>query len=375
MVDDSESSAKRVAPARGRGVRTGGDKLTLAVAFGVDLLSGEQALWDAMSPEQRKTAITRIDALLRYENPRFASGGPLTAEEAAKHARLSQNRWYEMYAAWREKRSLASLGVAAAMPRTRTLSYHDDLQRLVPGVVDADPNGSVRRLALALGEAYGAETSLAQELWPTYNTLRKFVEAELRRRSKDDEPGSHVTFDCCACALPHSKDVFTAFLVIDRGSRAVLGGALGDASHSRAGYAAAARDALDRLRRDPLDRFAWAEDMAGSEIVIGLDDKDWSAHAEEMAAVGMKGQLQPATKARRFGAYVRPLIGQRMGRVKFMPGQTSKGQDFATPTPDDVRRFEVEIDFHNADLAPEMPGVKRQPPTKLISLLKRLRRS
>lgn len=366
MNKKSQIVAGEAASPDRRGVRTGGDKLILAGAFGHPMPVEEKVMWDALSAEQRLTAIQRLRALLRHEGIRATS-----VEDAATESGLSQNRWYEMYAAWREKRSLSAIGIAATMPRRRTLPYHNDLQRLVVSVVDADPKGSVRRLAIALGEAYGADTGLPEDDWPVYNTLRKFAEAELRRRSKEEQCGNDVAFDCCACELPHANGIFAAFLVIDRGSRVVLGAALGDAGDSRTGYTLAAKDALDRIRRAPLDRLAWAHGLERSELVIGLDTEAWEDHAAEMAAAGLKGQLQPATKARRFGAYVRPLIGLRMGRVKFIPGRTSKEQAFAAPTTDDLARFGVEVDVHNSELVPAKAEVGT-PPAALITLLKRL---
>lgn len=368
MVEKVEETGGRGDQVRGRGTRTGGDKLILAGAFGHPMPADEEAMWNSLSPELRQTAAARLRVLLKYESIR-----PLTPEEASAELGISLNRWYEMFAAWREKRSLSSIGIFADVPRSRTLSHHDDVQRLVVGVVDADPNGSVRRLAIALGEAYGKDTGIPEEDWPTYMTFRRFVEAELRRRMKEEAPGSDVVFDCCACELPHTTGIYAAFLVIDRGSRIVLGGALGDARASHAGYALAAKDALERLKKGPMSRLNWADDLAGSEIVIGLDTEAWAGHDDEMAAAGMKAQLQPSTKARRFGAYVRPLIGPRMGRVKFVPGKTFSEPAFAKAGVDDVVRFGAEVDAYNADL---MPGADAEdgkvPPAKLITLLKRL---
>lgn len=350
-----------------RGTRTGGPMLILVGAFGAPLPAQEQALWDAMSDEQRETAILRLTALLKVEGMK-----PPAPEAAAAEAKLSINRWYELAAAWREKRSLSSIGIAAAKPRRRTLANHEDLERLVVPIVDADPEASVRQLSFALGEAYAREVGAGVKL-PSENTLRRFVELELRRSWRVEAPGSDIMFDCSACLLPHSDGVFTAFLILDKGSRVVLGAALGEADASRAGYALAAKDALERMKRAPVDGLNWAEKLKHSELVIGLDESAWSNHAREMKSLGMRNHLQPVTKAKRFGAFVRPLIGARMGRVKFLPGKTSKAADGAQVTPDDVVRLGVEIDLHNADLiAGPVDGEGRKPPAALITLLKRL---
>lgn len=368
MVEKIEKLLAANDAAQGRGTRTGGDKLVLAAAFGHPLPAQERTLWDALSPEQREVATLRLRVLLKYESPR-----PITPEEAAAETKLSLNRWYELYAAWRERRSLSSIGVAADMPRSRTTAHHNNLQKLVVPVVDADPKGSVRRLAIALGEAYGKYTGLAEADWPSYMTLRKFVEAERRRRMKEQAPGHDVAFDCCACELPHVNGIFAAFLVIDRGSRIVFGAALGDARESHKGYALAAQNALERIELRSFDRLAWTDKLERSEIVIGLDTNDWADHADQMTVAGMKGHLQPSTKARRFGAYVRPLIGGRMGRVKFVPGKTFGEHCFAQARPDDIVRLSAEVDAYNAELLPgPEAGEEKEPPAKLIALLKRV---
>jgi len=343
--------------------------LLLVGAFGAPLPAEEQALWKAMSEDQRETAARRLGALLKFES----SWKQLPAEAAAAEAALSLNRFYELAAAWRERRSLSSIGIAAALPRRRSMSNHVDLQRLVVGVVDADKEASVRQLSFALAEAYTRELGHEGKAPPSENTLRKFVQDELRRRRTEGTPGNEVMFDCCGCGLPHADGVFTAFLVLDKASRAVLGAALGDADASRAGYALAAKDALDRISSVPLVGIGWAERLERSELVFGLDEHAWANHAAEMRALGMRNQLQPVTRAKRFGAYVRPLLGPRMGRVKFMPGKVSKEEATARATTDDAARLAVEVDFHNLQrVADEEATGASLPPADLITLLKRV---
>lgn len=359
------------------GALTGGPRQVLAAAFGIPVPPGEEAIWNSLSEEQRTAAIRRLTALLRFDFE-FLGRAP-TAEAGAAEAGLSLNRWYEMHARWRERRSLSSIGIAAAQPRSRSMSNHDDLQRLVVPVVDADPEASVRQLSFALAEAYVREVGEGTVKAPSENTLRKFVQAELRRRATEAAPGNEVMFDCCGCTLPHADGVFMAFLVLDKGTRAVLGAALGDAAASRAGYAAAARDALDRIAHAPLVGLDWAGRLERSELVFGLDEDAWANHAAEMKDAGMRNQLQPVTRAKRFGAYVRPLLGPRMGRVRFVPGKVSKEEVTARATPDDDARLAVEVDVHNAARVAERralldgPGEgDGRPPAMLVNLLKRV---
>lgn len=320
-------------------------------------------MWALMSPAQRASAVQRLRTLLKFDRPETAP----PVERAAADAGLSLNRWYEMHRQWREHRSLAVLGTSAALPRTRKLSYHDDLQRLVVGVVDRDPAGSVRKLALALGEALG----VPPDERPSYNTLRRFAEIETRRRAREGALGNEILFDCSACELPHTSAVFVAFLVLDRGSHAVLGAALGDARDSREGYASAARDALARLARAPLADLTWTEKTERSQLVFGPDDVQWSGIATALAHAGLAGHLQPAGSKRRFGMYVRRLLGDRMGRVKFIPGRTVDDEAGAPTTLDDAARLAVEVDVHNSGLPATAKATKpRAPPPELLAILR-----
>ncbi len=323
-------------------------------------------MWALMSPAQQGSAVQRIRTLLLFDDPETAPA----VERAAADAGVSLNRWYEMHRDWRERRSLASVGTFAALPGTRTQSHHADLQSLVVGVVDSAPKGSVRQLALALGEALGTELGIEPEKRPSYNTLRKFAEDEVRRRDREGAPGNEIMLDCCACMLPHAEGTFVSFLVLDRGSHAVLGAALGSMADSRAGYAQAAQDALGRLTRTPLTDLHWVERVERSQIVLGADEADWSGTREAMADRGLARHLQIATSRRRFGMYVRRLLGDRIGRVRFVPGRTTSGEAHATPTADDVARLGAEIDLHNADLPLVAAAAEARPPSAdLIALL------
>ncbi len=338
----------------------------LKQAFGSPLPVQEASMWALMSPAQQGSAVQRVRTLLLFDDPDTAP----SVERAAADAGVSLNRWYEMHRDWRERRSLASVGTFAALPGTRTQSHHADLQKLVVGVVDSDPKGSVRQLALALGEALGTELGIEPEKRPSYNTLRKFAEDEVRRRNREGAPGNEIMLDCCACTLPHADGTFIAFLVLDRGSHAVLGAALGSVADSRTGYAQAARDALGRLRRMPLTDLHWVERVERSEIVLGADDADWSKTRKAMADSGLARHLQLATSRRRFGMYVRRLLGDRIGRIRFLPGRTTSGEGHAAPTKDDVARLGAEIDLHNADLPLVAVADEARPPSAdLIALL------
>ena len=134
------------------------------VFLGDPLPEREESMWAALNATQRAKAMQRMSALAKW----LESDGGIDVKVAAGEAGVSVTRMYEMGKAWREHRSLAALGTFAGAPKTRVPSYDELLRRLVGPIVAADPDGSVRKLALALESASG----LSSEEMPSHNTMR-----------------------------------------------------------------------------------------------------------------------------------------------------------------------------------------------------------
>ena len=338
--------------------------------LGDPLPEKEAAMWAALSQAQRAKAIQRMTALDRW----LRSDGAIDARQAASDAGVkSVTRLYEMGKAWRETRSLASLGTFAGAPKTRVGRHDATIRKALASVVSADPEGSVRKLALDL-EAASAITDDP----PSHNTFRRYVEEEKRRRQQRSQAGYELMLDCSACTLtPSDTDLLTVFAILDRGTQVILGASLGDIADSRAGYAAAARDAMDRLERGELADLPWVGRMERAEIVVGQDVAAWDRVRDEAADAGVGAPLEPSTRENRFGRYLRPLTGLRIGTVVVMPKHTSGDADVGslvrvpTPTPDHALRLAVEVNDYNAARVGDLKGgLPDKPPPGLLSLLR-----
>lgn len=340
--------------------------------LGDPLPEEEARLWAEMSLGQRASALQRMAALKLWN----LGKAPRDANIAAWNAGLkSVSRFYEMAAAFEEKPSLTTVGVLATAPRKRKNRHEDLLSEGAARLIDEHPQDSVRKLALKLGEIELPPSAAAEESkTPSYNTLRRFIEDELRRRSQKDRPGKYVGFDCCACSMQRMDgSEYALFAIVDKETQLILGAALGNAHGSRRGYAEAASSALDRLKRPPLAGLAWVDNPAGFQLVVGVDAENWERVRSEVRDAGVRVPIEPATRPRRFGRYVRAAAGPRLGRIALTPMRTEAAAEASSvePTRDDVVRLWIEVDAHNE---PRLHGLDRepasQPPDDLLRMLR-----
>lgn len=340
--------------------------------LGDPLPAEEGVLWAELSERQRAKALQRMAALTRWN----AGEAPQDAVLAAANAGLKHTaRFYEMAKAWGEARSLKVLGVLATAPRTRRNKHEDLLSERARELIDAHPGESVRQLALKL-----AETPGLGDKPPTYNTFRRFVDDEIRRRSRKARPGKYVGFDCCACSMQRMDgSEYALFAIVDQESHLILGAALGDAADSRRGYADAAADGLRRMGRSPLAGVAWLDRVEGFQLVVGVDGERWNDIRSEIVAAGVRAPIEPSTRRQRFGRYLKPAVGSRLGRIALSPNRTQglgtgEGDGGPSrPTADDVTRLAIEVEAHNASLVGDLERVDgSEPPGDLMALLQHL---
>jgi hypothetical protein len=291
-------------------------------------------------------------------------------------AGVGLKRFYRLAADWRRQPSLGSLGVfAAAGGRATKLdpASVNALQAVVADVVSLGGGASVDELVRRMVTA----AALPAESVPSRFKLRSIVEAELRRVSARHDAGAEIALDCVATTMPGSdRRPHVAFLLMDRGTRLILGAAVGDVDEARAGYAAAARDAQRRIT-DVGSRLPWAARLVRAEITAGNDvDACVMLVGEINAALG-SARVQLATAERRFGAYARRIVGDSLGRISFTPARTGAGE--ARPPNGDMAPWtdaeaatalRLAVDAHNSEMTGSFDGVGGLTPSgELVSFL------
>jgi hypothetical protein len=344
----------------------------------------QRAAWETLDTVARRATFKRLSAIIRWDKP---SGG-ITAAEAARTAGVGLSRFYKMAADWKDTGDLEVLGTIKARAGRRASKLDGEvvnaLQAVVARVVSRNDGASVSHLVREMIDESGILERKPRSSLPSKMKLREIVEAELRRSRALTEAGHQIAFDCCAITWAYSPaSPFCLFLVIDRGTRAILGHHLGVFDDDILGHAAAAANALEALDRLNLQ---WARTMMGIQIVIGADGARYAALVDAMEKdLGISAKT--ASTAGRFGRYVKQTIGPRMGQVVFAPGSTISG----SPPPlvngqVDVRprhwvadAVASAIKGYNASEVPHVEatngGQKLQPPATLVEVLQRISRS
>lgn len=308
----------------------------LATAFNGTVPAKELDAWTRLSPAQRARALQRVEALSAWNDGR----GEIGAAEAALKAGVGLSRFYRLAAEWRAGPSLAAVGTFASS-RPRGSKFDADainaLQAAVPQVVRLNGGASVTRLVELLVEA----AAVPEGKLPGMTKLREIVQDEVRRVAATHDAGTAVVFDCVASSLPREdRRPHIIFACLDRGTRSVLGVALGEVEHAVPGYARAAADALRSIEADPAG-WPWGRRLARAELTAGMDVLDCEGLVADLNAVLPGSNFQLARQPKRFGRYLRELIGPRLGRITFTPTRTAEGE--AMPANGDMTAW-TEVD-------------------------------
>lgn len=338
-------------------------------AFPAALPQEEEAKWNSLTANQRSRAAQRLKAILAWDS------GEVTASQAVIQSGLSRSRFYRLAAEWRAKPSLEALGAQIGVGGRHTRldpEVINKLQAVVSGVVKVNDGASVSELVRHLVKA----SSVPEDKLPGVIRLRSIVEDELRRLKAGGEAGNAVRFDCCATNLPRDDErPHILFLCMDAGTRLVFGAAVGSVADIGEGYGEAARDALRRLKEE-LPDLPWALQLARMEMIAGIDlaaSEDLQARLDQ----AVRANVQLKRKEKRYGTYIRDIVGPRLGRIEITPKQTEVG--LALPangnmTPWSVNQVRVEvanvIKTYNAKILKSLPPAHGRMPEDLASVLK-----
>lgn len=339
------------------------------------LSPAERKRWDTLTPARRRDAEARFDIFEQWAQ------GNLSAEEAIGRFGKSPSRFYRLAAQWRERPRLDALGVGVRAPRSRAKLDPDivnALQAKVAEVVRLNADASVSRQADLLLEAAGF-----QGRKPIGTTaLRKIVETERRRIEASGRIGHQISFDCTAINLPQeSGRPYILYLLADVGTGLALGWCHGKSVDVVAGYAAAAKGALEWMTRHGKD-LPWAAKLTQTVLVAGEDGDQSEAMVERLIHEGIGGNVLRASGPRRFGGQFRRIYGERLGRIQITPARTLDGEalpDNGNMTPWTASEVREELrrtfDVHNDIIMRDLDhSTDSSPPASLTDLLEELAR-
>lgn len=318
------------------------------------LPDSESSRLAALTPAQRSKAVARYRAFHGWQSRE------LSFDEAVAASGLSRSRFYRLAADWRAAPSLAALGVSsnAKVPRERLDPVAvGKLQSVVADVVRLNEGASTSQLVRLMVERAG----LNQAQLPGTTRLRDIVENEKRRVAATGEAGHTVMFDCTAINLPQQDGrPHILFALVDKGTRLILGAAVGPTADTTRGYAQVALDVWKRTSAS-LSDLLWAQRNAQIYLTAGLDIAAAEGEVLALMKAGVR-TVQLKRSPRRYGSYFREVIGDRIGRVAITPSRTEEGEALPdngdmTPWSEDEAAAAVShaVEQHNAVVLADTP--------------------
>lgn len=339
--------------------------------FPTALPESDRQRWDAMTPNQRTKAAERLAAIIGWQ------AGDVGIDAAVAASGLSRSRFYTVASEWRSAPSLGSLGAFTGAGAARQRLNPDAvnaLQAVIADVYAVNKGASISQLVRLMVEASGVDEAIL----PGIQRLRGIVEAEMRRDAATGEAGHAMKGDVTAINLPREDGrPHLMFVLIDEGTRLVLGAWTQGELDEESGYRGAAIDAEQRIASS-LSGLKWADRLTRMEFKVREADAGMALR-RRMSEAGVRAPAQGAPK--RYGRYFRDLIGQRIGRVEPTPARTEEGVAMPdngdmTPWTDEAARAAVglAIDQHNAEILSslEQSGGRPVPPEDLVLALRTL---
>jgi hypothetical protein len=371
--DDDGERPRSLSAGRGRPRRAREPKLE--ELFGDPLPDREAAMWALLDEAERRKALQRARALVKWKD----GDAGISAKQAAVDAGVKLVRFYQMNAKWREQRSLAVLGVGASPERERRSMFKAPVNQVLQSAVAdlvRDENASVRSLALRLADE-ALSRGVPPEDLPGHNTLRSIVERARRDRQRRREVGNALLLDHAACALQRPDGApWTVFVIVDAASHLILGAAPGEVGSAFAAYAEAAADAITRVTQPAFQRVPWADRLTGVQVVPGGEGAD--AFADVSARAAAIGVGLNITGDRKAGRYLEQVVGRAIGVLRVWPARTAAPSlpEWAAeraPRLDRDKagaRIKLAVEDHNSRLIThgDFEG-ERAPPLELIHLL------
>lgn len=342
-------------------------------AFPATLPETDRARWFAMTPKQRQKVDVRLQAITSWHE------GVIGIDEAVKASGLSRSRFYTVAARWREAPSLASLGGftgAGGAHQKVDSDVINALQAVIADVYAVNKGATVNRLAQLMVDASGIDGARL----PGIQRRRAIVEAEIRRVDATGQAGHALKGDICAINLPRQGGrPHLLYVLIDEGTRLILGAWTQGELDEVSGYRGAAQDAQQRIASH-LGNMYWTDRLMRIELKV--QEQERGKLLRQKLQDGGAAVL-PQGSPKGYGKYFRKLVGLRIGRIEITPARTEEGSalsDNRDPAPwnDEEARGAVTlaVNQYNAEILASLDQVGRRkvPPDDLVIALELLSR-
>jgi hypothetical protein len=274
----------------------------------------DRELWFALSPSARSKASARAEALETWLRVATADEPRRVGEAVglARAAGVSRTHFYQLAAAWRKGRSLASLGVRAKEPEPELASntvgrravIEEAMVELVAGDTGVGTEEILRRLA-GSGVADGVSRA----------TLLRWLSDVRRRAGRIEALGERLALDMGWLRMADAEGSrFGVCVLIDLGTGLALGWSTTSGEAMSQGYLACLDDAMLNLEQWNLGGVEIASDAPSVQVWVWrrLRDADTPRVMERLS--GTHAVERDADVPR----IVRPIrrhLGGRAGRL------------------------------------------------------------
>lgn len=326
----------------------------IAKGFPTGLPESDCGRWAELTASQRAKAAIRLAAFRSWQS------GEKSLEDAVTASGLSRSRFYRLAADWKVAPSLGALGVFTGSGAARErldIGAVSALQAVVKDVVMLNEGASVSQLVRIMVE----RSNVYEKKLPGALRLRQIVENEKRRIAATGEAGHTVMLDCTAINLPQAGGrPHVMFILVDKGTRLILGAAVGPSADATVGYARVTADVRARISSGLAD-LPWSLRVSQIYLTAGLDIAAAERVVLDLRRAGVR-TVQLKRVPRRYGGYFRQVVGERIARIAITPSRTERGA--ATPDNGDMTTWSAgeaaaavaqAVDQHNAGVLVSLP--------------------
>jgi hypothetical protein len=261
---------------------------------------------------------------------------PASATLAAADAGVSLSQFNTLVAAWRRRRSLASLGVHAGERQsfTRALApeARDALVAHIRDLLIEHPAArpiEIRRRLEAAGMPSVGDATLLRHV------------ADARRRIPPGAFGGRLILDSAGLDFVDPEGLrMRLYGIVDHGTGLILGWATGTDRSRAVGHVWSARDALDRLPSLSLEGLSACQ--TGPVLDVRLHVEDQARRLVE-DAFGRPPSL--GRSSRTLGSTLVETLGERLGDVWLGTGERAAGVEYRTGRHVDLPEYRPEADW------------------------------
>lgn len=317
---------------------TDGDERVLDLAWPDGVPEGERRYMALLSEEQRRVALSRLEAIVVTDLPLV---------ERMRLAGGSRAQFYRFRSAWSKKRSISSLVPYARRPARRGGEF-PEAEAAASREAARDPGDSVQELSERV------RATLADP--PSMVVLRR-IAGDARRRvllRADDlaaRIGRGFAVEYVATDVPLAVDGGAewahAAIVVERASGLVLGWAIGSAADAGGLVDLAGARSVGSPDAERVARVATGDAVPSLDVRIPNWSQDGPGLVVLIARIKAVAGDGSARETRAYGGYLSEAVGFRLGGIRLEPGPAKKPAT-RLMTPAEARRSPP-VDWREAE--------------------------